>query len=795
MPEQLDADGEQVKAPGLAAGPASDADKDAEIARLKEQVAALRRDLDFRTREASRHALEFERQRRSFEWKLFQALRRLFARLLPPGSLRFHLAKGFLDVLLTARKAGVRAGLREARRWLGDAVRLVPRAFARAPRAAAAAALRRPSDGMVPPHEEPADVIICVHNALEDVQRCLTSVVRHTRMPVRLHLVDDGSGPETAAYLARFATEQHAQLTRNEQALGYTRAANQGLRKARSPHVVLLNSDTEVTPGWLDRLIACADSSPRIGLVGPLSNTASWQSVPRVFDDAGDWAANPLPEGVTASDFARLLARAAGPVYPRLSFLNGFCLLIKRAVLQKVGLFDEQQFGAGYGEENDYALRVARAGWELAVADDTFVFHHQSRSYSHERRHQLAERANRILLEKHGAGQVEAGVAVCLKSPALQGVRARVSAMLERERLIADGRARWEGRRVLFLLPVIEPGGGAHVILQEARAMQAMGVDVRVLNYRSNEAAFHRNYPDAGVTAVFADDPAQEIDFSFYDAVVATLYSSVLWLPKTGARPVKGYYVQDYEPLFYPANSLESTLAARSYTALPDLVLFAKTEWNRAIIEERHRVPVAVVGPSVDVQLFQPRGQPAAPGVVRVGAMVRPNTPRRAPELTLRVLRALAEKFGSRVQLSVFGCSPADPAYLALARGLPCENAGILDRRSVAGFLSQLDVFADFSSQPALGLTALEAMASGVAVIMPVAGGGSSFARDGENALVVDTANEAACQAALESLVADAGLRERLQRQATHDACAFAPEQAAWNVLHTLLDVGRRSTL
>lgn len=763
------------------------ADKEKEIRELRGRISSLQRDLDFKARESSRYALEFEQARRSFDWKLFTWFRRQFSRCLPAGSWRFNAAKGFLNVLLTFRKSGIKAGFREGGRWSIDILKSIPALFIRRKRGPVAVPLTS-ADVTVPQHKDPVDVIICVHNALEDVKRCLTSVVRHTRMPARLFIVDDGSNAETAKYLEDFAHAQRVELIRNEQALGYTRAANLGLHRSRSKYIVLLNSDTEVTPGWIDRMVVCADSDPKIGLVGPLSNTASWQSVPRIFNEAGDWAENRLPDGMFATDYARLLGRYAGRVYPRVPFLNGFCLLIKRVVLNRIGAFDEKRFGEGYGEENDYAIRAAKAGFELAVADDTYVYHYQSRSYSHERRKVLAERANKLLHEKHGAGRVDAGVAICMNGPVLQGVRARAQVMAERNRLVEEGRARWEGRRVLFLLPVIEPGGGAHVILQEARAMQAMGVDVRALNYRTNEQAVGKNYPDAGVPMMFVDDPAHDVDFTSYDAVVATLYSSVFWMPATGARPVKGYYIQDYEPLFYPPHSMESTLAKKSYTAIPDLVRFAKTEWNARLIEEKEKVQVAVVGGSVDLDLFRPRSAARADGVVRIGAMVRPNTPRRAPDMTMRVLREIEKKFGGRVQISVFGCSPVDPDYLKLAQGDKFENAGILDRHGVAAFLGQLDVFADFSTYQAMGLTALEAMASGAAVIVPASGGSALFARHEENALVVETEAEALCQSALERLVEDAALRTRLQQRALFDACKFHPEQAAWNILHVLLD-------
>ncbi len=180
-------------------------------------------------------------------------------------------------------------------------------------------------------------------------------------------------------------------------------------------------------------MVACAESDPRIGLVGPLSNTASWQSVPEIAGPNGDWAENPLPEGMSPQDMAREVARLAGPHYARLPILNGFCLMIRRKVLRRVGFFDELTFGRGYGEENDYCLRAVAAGWHLAVAIDSYVYHAQSRSYSNERRAALCEQAGVALDRKHGVESVVAAVAVCRSSDPLEEIRSRCRNVLGRD--------------------------------------------------------------------------------------------------------------------------------------------------------------------------------------------------------------------------------------------------------------------------------------------------------------------------------------------------------------------------
>ncbi len=211
------------------------------------------------------------------------------------------------------------------------------------------------------PHVQPVSIIVAVHNALADVRRCLSSLLRFTFPPYELILVDDGSTQATRDYLSRFATDQGAVLIRNEVAAGYTVAANQGMRQARGDHMVLLNSDTCVTEYWLDRMIMCADANPKIGMVGPLSNTASWQSIPELSEN-GDWATNDLPEGYAVEDVGRLVAAYTGRTYPEISFLNGFCLMLKRELVQAIGYFDEENLPGLWRGERLLCARVPPAG-------------------------------------------------------------------------------------------------------------------------------------------------------------------------------------------------------------------------------------------------------------------------------------------------------------------------------------------------------------------------------------------------------------------------------------------------
>jgi GT2 family glycosyltransferase/glycosyltransferase involved in cell wall biosynthesis len=239
------------------------------------------------------------------------------------------------------------------------------------------------------------DVVVPVYNAPADLARCVESVLAHTRHPYRLVLIDDGStDPAIGAYFAALARRSLPQVTllANGANQGFTATANRGMRLS-SADVVLLNSDTAVTAGWLDALARCAASDPSIGTITPFSNNAEICSFPRFCEDNG-WTDGADPEPVRAA-----LARAAVPTYPDLPTGVGFCLYVRRALIDAIGVFDPA-FGLGYGEENDFCMRAAAAGWRNVLCDDAFVLHLGARSFEG-RKAELGARNMALLLARH----------------------------------------------------------------------------------------------------------------------------------------------------------------------------------------------------------------------------------------------------------------------------------------------------------------------------------------------------------------------------------------------------------
>jgi GT2 family glycosyltransferase/glycosyltransferase involved in cell wall biosynthesis len=237
----------------------------------------------------------------------------------------------------------------------------------------------------------PVDVVVPVYGAAAELAACLMSLRRHTNLEKnRLVLVIDG--PQEPAVEEAVEIAGEAVILRNPSRRGFVRSVNRGMTSS-DRDVILLNSDTEVTAGWLEKLQAAAWSHPAIATVTPFSNNATIASLPRSAE------VNALPTGWTVDGFAALVERVATRERPRLPTGVGVCLYIKRKALDRLGLFDETNFGLGYGEESEFCFRALKAGFLNVLDDATFIWHAGHRSFGASRtpRVRAAHRAMRRL--------------------------------------------------------------------------------------------------------------------------------------------------------------------------------------------------------------------------------------------------------------------------------------------------------------------------------------------------------------------------------------------------------------
>ena len=289
-------------------------------------------------------------------------------------------------------------------------------------------ARRVPADG--PPG--PVDVVVPVYGAPVELGRCLWSLAAHTDLACHgLLLVLDGPQPEAVEATIREhlgeildgppdGQGRAARVIRLPERRGFVESVNRGMAES-GRDVVLLNSDTQVTAGWLDKLQLAAYSAPEIATATPFSNSATICSLPRFLES------NALPAGWGLEAFGRLVEERALRAYPRLPTGVGVCLYLKRKALTHLGPFDRRSFGLGYGEENEFCMRALKAGYAHVLDDATFVFHEGHRSFGASRRRRVAA-AHRQLARLHP--EYLATVARFLREDPLRPLRDRVVAEL-----------------------------------------------------------------------------------------------------------------------------------------------------------------------------------------------------------------------------------------------------------------------------------------------------------------------------------------------------------------------------
>lgn len=247
------------------------------------------------------------------------------------------------------------------------------------------------------------EIVICVKDALEAFRCCLESVFLCTRVPFKLIVVNDCSSADTKKFIDEISyMGSECVVVNNSWNMGYTASANIGFDKCRGDHVILLNSDTIVTSGWEEGLIRAVNKSPETVITSPLSNAAFYQSIPRIYDERGRYCVNALPGSFKLDDFAKLISDEFRGQTVDVPIVNGFCMCIKRVVIEGIGLFNERAFPVGYGEEIDLCIRIMKAGLRSSIALDAYVYHHKTRSFSSELRKSLVVDGNRMLFDLYG---------------------------------------------------------------------------------------------------------------------------------------------------------------------------------------------------------------------------------------------------------------------------------------------------------------------------------------------------------------------------------------------------------
>jgi len=223
------------------------------------------------------------------------------------------------------------------------------------------------------------DIIIVNYNTRELIERCLIKIAHYTNLPYRVYVVDNGSTDGSLEYLRGQSWIRLIEAGTN---LGYGRACNLAIRRGRGEHIVCLNSDIEVTPNWLEPLVVCLDSDPKIAVVGPkcidhdgLIKGAGFTGTYRKLYYRG-WNE---PDGPGKFDRQEDVLAVSGAAFA-----------IKRSLIPELGLFDERYFF--YYEDVDYCTNAREKGYRVVYCPYSIIYHHHMGSCRDEQRiHQMLQ--------------------------------------------------------------------------------------------------------------------------------------------------------------------------------------------------------------------------------------------------------------------------------------------------------------------------------------------------------------------------------------------------------------------
>ena len=610
--------------------------------------------------------------------------------------------------------------------------------------------------------DERATVIVCIHNAPAEVRACLDSIGRHTNLRNHeLILIDDGSDPPTQRLVVEYATKLGAKIVRNEIALGYTKAANQGLRMARGDFCLLLNSDTLVTSGWLERLIRCAALHPHTACAGPLSNAASWQSIPDLMTDIGEWRVNQLPEDMSLDEYARRIAVHSPRLYPQVTFINGFCYLIAREALDKLGYLDEENFPRGYGEEDDFSVRAQDAGWTLRVADDCYVYHAKSKSFTPQVRSEITATTKKALQTKHGKPKIDKLLQQIQNNEFLLIARtlAKIATHLPPDDAdlaglnLADP-APQPALHIGWLQPHLNVVGGIRRAIEMTNRLIALGfeatlitpsgqktdwlpISARVIN--TNEAKSMR------FDVLIVSDPDV---YPFFSEIAADLHIN--------------YHLAPYHLYRNPDKNLESYY--RDSGKKHSVHHVANSKWTADNAESAYQVHNEGVFPGgINPYLFFPQNVEKIYDVVFYGS----DRPHKG---TATILAATGN-------LHTLSLATLDAQQDDLAR-----------------HISEGRVFASACWHEGFNFCPLEAMACGVPVAMTDDGGSREYAVDRENALVVPVNDAQALREAIHETLENTPLRLRLIENGLLTASRYTWNRVTFNFAALILKLHQQET-
>jgi glycosyltransferase involved in cell wall biosynthesis/GT2 family glycosyltransferase len=600
-----------------------------------------------------------------------------------------------------------------------------------------------------------ADVVIPVYTDVAVTRACIESVLQFTGDELgRLVVVNDCSpDPAMRPMLEELRSKNGIiELLSNEANLGFVASVNRGIGITQRD-VVLLNSDTLVTPGWLEEMLAVACENDRIAAVAPLSNNGAICSVPEYCQPVDR-------KQLLGADLA-LLDLPSSTIVPT---GVGFCLLLKRTVLNMIGGFDSV-YGRGYNEENDWAMRAQTLGFVASRANRALVYHLGSISFG-DQRADLDRRTGEILLNRYPYYLWE--VAAFSKTPASRIAAHQVSRRLGsfsacvNIRHLNGMKINGTGVHAIELVKCLRQHTSIDVSVhgatpEQSAELEVLGVKTRAANVLERVQIFH--HP----AQIFAPEDLRLFLSTPSHAVISFL-DLISWRTPSTHASVQAF--ERYKTFCFAA--LQSAQA-----------VIATSEHNRSeIVNELHVAPenVWMVPLGVDQAVFEKRDETRNRDCLEK-FKIRPqyflyigsDYAHKNLKLLMASYAVFRQRFASarksKIPSLVLVGSPSGSAgslydLLSEVRPPGVGYLGTVTETDVRALLQEASALVFPTAYEGFGLPVLEAMASGTPVICSSLTSVPEIA--GDAALYINDFTPDEIASHMLSVISSASLRQRL---------------------------------
>ena len=640
-------------------------------------------------------------------------------------------------------------------------------------------------------------------HGLNAVIDCIDSVVANTRPgSYRLYLIDDYSDCRIREYLDNFSRNRpDVQVVSHTGNRGFLNACSFGITLGDAPYVALVDSATVLPPDWLGRLTACAESHPKAMIVRPLSN-------------AGSAPLLPMFPGASFLDMNAWLLRHFREKTEDIRSEISVCTLLKRALLEERRLAAPESGGT----VPLCRITMSESRHRAVVACDTYIYHRTDsfdsprdvsfptnrfsipcrciaecrRQYRHNRTPKTLK-----MIRSRFVGRLRwdplpvvwetaRNAVACAKDnrpmPLLGSALAGLMRMpFSIRRLPSSGFVQELTRphrlRVTYILHKMVIAGGVLSVIQIVNSLICLGIEARIVTFFKDPKIreWTRLYTEP---IVYGSENEMKANFPPTDIAVATLWNTapiVAQLVRQGKARMGAYFIQDYEPWFFPeSDEVSRQRVQRTYSLIPNRIV--KSRWLAGMLAadgyRTHQIPLGM-----DLGQFYPRNADRTRPVIL--SMVRPKTPYRGFAPTIAALAEVKKQMPA-VEIVLFG-----DRFLA-SHSIPFafrDEGVVMDPNQLAELYSEATVFLDGSDFQGFGRCGLEAMACGAACVLTGAGGVMEYAVDGENAQVVPPKKPDRFAAAILELLHNPSLRSRLIEGGRQTALRFCHKREAHRTL------------